>query len=585
MRRLMVPTLMLLLAAAARGQAERPDSLDQEVRLGDVGEGEDIPAGDLLAPDSGRATRLLEFRSRVAVRTDLPEGYASGAFAGLPFSSYQRLRVFPTGSVSAGVLLEKDPGERRLSDFAAGHIAFRSGEGLIRAAVLGDYLVETGQGLSLWKGIDVGRGADVAGPVARTGRGVVPYLSAGEDAFFRGAAVTLGLGAWRLQGFVSHRSLDATMEGDVVTGLSSGGFHRTASEESKRGVLGERLAGATLDARFGGGSRAGLSVYRGSFSRQLRIGNGPRFSGDHVTVLSADVRFVDGPWALFGEMAYGNGAAAVSAGCVVRPARTLDVVVAVRSYPYEFYSLHGNAFAARSGMSDERGIYCAVRYAPARRFGVTAYWEMYQFPGGSGRDRFSSGGSARMLEVAADPVERCRLSLRYTERESGGAYAVRDGEGLLAERPATDARRAARCDAEYRSADGVRFRARWELVQYAPAGERGAERGAMVFADLAGKLGEALRWGLRLAFYQASSYDARIVLYEPDLEGVTTMPALVGEGVRWSCLARWAPVRAAAISAKYAVQLRDDVRRIGSGPDRLGGNKDGKVSVQLDLEL
>jgi hypothetical protein len=70
---------------------------------------------------------------------------------------------------------------------------------------------------------------------------------------------------------------------------------------------------------------------------------------------------------------------------------------------------------------------------------------------------------------------------------------------------------------------------------------------------------------------------------EPGLEGVTSSTVLSGKGLRWSALLRWSIRANAALSARYAIGFRDDLRRIGSGADRLPGNRDGVWELQADV--
>ena len=110
--------------------------------------------------------------------------------------------------VRAGFVLEKDAGElfftdkvsdtikallgknySRGFDFVGFHL-YAKDLGIVKAAVLGDYQLAFGQGLTLWSGMSFGK-AGAGSSVMKQGRGITPKGSASEYAFMRGAAVTL----------------------------------------------------------------------------------------------------------------------------------------------------------------------------------------------------------------------------------------------------------------------------------------------------------------------------------------------------------------------------------------------------------
>ena len=59
-----------------------------------------------------------------------------------------------------------------------------------------DYLLEFGQGLTLWSPYAFSKGADAVYPVRRTDRILRPYTSSTENNFFRGGAAAILFGAF-----------------------------------------------------------------------------------------------------------------------------------------------------------------------------------------------------------------------------------------------------------------------------------------------------------------------------------------------------------------------------------------------------
>src|SRR3546814_1029555 len=74
-------------------------------------------------------------------------------------------------------------------DFYSAHLLLKPSRGVFKKIVLGDYLLQFGQGLVLWNGFSLGKGP-AALNIARQGRGIRAHSSAGESYFFRGLATT-----------------------------------------------------------------------------------------------------------------------------------------------------------------------------------------------------------------------------------------------------------------------------------------------------------------------------------------------------------------------------------------------------------
>ncbi len=145
-------------------------------------------------------------------------------------------------------------------------------------------------------------------------------------------------------------------------------------------------------------------------------------------------------------------------------------------------------------------------------------------------------------------------------------------------------RRTLRLTLDHRSRWGVRTRSRVELSGAWPGA--GGRSGGVLFSEQAsGGTGTALRYAVFVAFFRIASYDARIALSEPALEGETVSALLIGRGMRYGALLRWAPGAEAALSIRCAVRTRDDVRRLGTGPEELPGNSELTLELQADLTL
>ena len=174
--------------------------------------------------------------------------------------------------IRAGFVLKKDAGElfftdkvsdtiqallgknyRKGFDFFGFHL-YAKDLGIVKAAVLGDYQLAFGQGLTMWSGLSFGK-AGAGSSVMKQGRGIIPKGSASEYSFMRGTAVTLGGGPFRGTLFYSNRWIDANVSvfdtidnelAEFVSSLQETGYHRTIGELQDRHAIRQQVIGGHL---------------------------------------------------------------------------------------------------------------------------------------------------------------------------------------------------------------------------------------------------------------------------------------------------------------------------------------------------
>lgn len=550
------------------------------------------PSGWRAVWRDGRA----EVIQRATRRLDVGRGYTDDTtrttYRGSPARLYTRLRV-RTAHAGAALVLEKDPGEpmawgpgRGLYgyDHAAGHLAVRD-LGRLRLAVLGDYVVQAGQGLLLWRGAGFGKGRDAIGPAGRVGRGVAPYASSDENRFFRGAAATVAL-TRRLQvsGFASRRRLDASLgAADTrygVTSLAAAGLHRTPTEAAQRDALGETLVG-------------GLATWRGRRAQVGVAGYAHRYDADFLPSGRPDRAALPatpaGGASVFGSVAArrvtafgeaardGHGTLAGIAGLQLTDGRVLDAVVLVRHYPAAFLSMHGHAFGERNGATqNEQGVYAGMRLRPRRGWTLSAYADHYRFPWlrfGVGRP--STGRDVRVVaEHRPRAWVRWYLQVRaeHTEEDADVPAPVGTVVGLAATR-----RHSARLHGDYRFSPRLRLRARLDAVRARHGGDAW-QHGTLLYGGLRWAPAPWLQVDARALVFDAY---VRVYAYEHDLLYTFALPSFAGRGQRSYALLRLQPVSRLTIQLKYGVTRYEDIETTGSGLEETAGPRVREVRLQI----
>jgi hypothetical protein len=142
-----------------------------------------------------------------------------------------------------------------------------------------------------------------------------------------------------------------------------------------------------------------------------------------------------------------------------------------------------------------------------------------------------------------------------------------------------------RLNVEYQFNPNIQLRERIERVYVNESVTGIREKGLLVYHDIVVRSSERLWSNLRFVYFNSDSYDSRVYEYERDLEGVLSLPALYGRGIRWYAMMKYRLLDKLNLSMKYSGLIRDDVRRIGSGLDELQDNRDDRISFQMDIQF
>ncbi|MDI6766645.1 MAG: hypothetical protein QME52_07470 [Bacteroidota bacterium] len=543
-------------------------------------EDEDSPLLDFLLGDEGN--RKIEIRSRFIKRLESPVGIINGAYAGSAIKSYQRIKFRSGEHISGGLLMEKDAGERRFTDFTTGNIAF-SNIGPISKIILGDYYIESGQGVVLWRGYDIAKGANVILPTHRKGSGIRQYFSSGENEYFRGAAAHLKLDKFSPMVFYSNTPRSAYLDSSGnITSFYTSGYFRTTSERNKQNNVSERLFGARWFYEITKTNRVGFTFYNTIFSRSLYLQKGNRFADNSYSIYSIDYNYSIASVTLFGEWARSNQVIGGNSGLLFHVSEGFKIITHIRSYPYRFISLHGLAFGERT--FNEQGFYIGLQFQPLKYLKISTYSDVFYFPQPQNR-LFPSHGKDIFTQMELKPNPRLNILARYRNKISNEPQSQFNDFGFRSSVNGTERKQTIRLNVDYLITRGVKIRGRIDKLYLNEDVSKKREEGIVVFQDLSFNPNNVVSSNLRVAYFHSDSYQSGIYEYERDLDGVFTLPVLYGKGIRWYLLLKYKPFDALTISAKYSDHIRDDIKKIGSGLDQLPTNQDNRIGVQLDIRF
>ncbi len=538
----------------------------------------------------------VSFTSRTQRDLQPRAGFRDASFVGSSLKHYHRIIVTQPEQAEACLVLEKDAGERIADSHLAGYVAL-SNLAFLSHIIVGDFVVEAGQGLALWRGSAFGKGSEAVTVLKKTGLGAQPYRSVDEFNFLRGVAASsaIHVGEHSLVAtlFSSRRSLSASSDEHGVSSFYEEGLFRTESELRRRGSVVETMVGGRLQFLSSNDWRIGSTFYRTTFSKPIVANSLFEFAGRSATLIAVDGELNVG-WlspqllqlTLFGELARsGDHAIAGMIGSLFHFTRRVSVALGYREYSPRFASLHAAGFGERGETNNERGFYLGAEAQATHWLRITGYLDHFTFPWRTFFNPLPSAGRDLLVQADVSPFPKLEISTRYSDKKSENIEARLDAFGRDTRLPVDRLQQKLRLTATYTANKRLRLRGRIEHIFVDYDFLKRGERGMLLYYEMRYGVLPNLTAEARIIVFDTDSYDSRVYEFENDVRGVFSNPALYGKGRRWYLLARWKPTETIVLSAKYSETLFDGVKAIGSGLSEIQGEVDNRVALQLDVKF
>lgn len=526
-------------------------------------------------------------RSKIIIRsrltTDLQnrKGFLTNKFQGSKLKSYNRFLYSYSNILQVGALTEKDPGEKSFTDFYSYHLQIKN-LGLLNNLVLGDYLLEFGQGLAMWSPFGFSKGADAIFPVKKRARYVRPYTSSLEYRFFRGAASTSRLDNLSITAFYSDKSFDASIDSitGLITSFGQTGYHRFGSELNRKNSTDVKTFGGVIDFKFIDKFYTGLLYYNSKFANKIAGKGLYDLSGDNFSYLSAFYDFNFDKINLFGEFSYNGTSVASINGFQFSAARNFIFTSAIRSYPRNYNNLFGFGFSERSGrINNELGIYTGIKWRlPVGT--LNFYFDIFKFPYKTNENSLSSEGNEILLDFVTKPLPKLETRLRY-KYENKEVTELANSNEIIVKR----LKQIIRTELLYEIFKNLRLRTRLEYNHFFIKDVMQKENGFLIFQEARYMPLKNLTTYARIIFFQTDSFNSAIYQYENDLLGVMPNLAMYGKGIRWYFILRYKASNFISISAKYSETYKPDAKSISSGDNEIIGNLDNRFGLQIDMNF
>lgn len=538
-----------------------------------------------------RYDQSLETKRGFEANTD-----PNNRFKGNDGDLYLRFRISKPGDFSIGFTLDKDAGEEIKwnattkqygFDFMSFHAQVMNKRKL-KNLIVGDYQTQFGQGLLLGGSFGYGKGSEAVMTVRRSNLGFLPYTSANEVGYKRGAAFTLELiKHFNISAFYSSAWRDATvnydtLENSAASSFQTTGFHRNNAELATRNSNREQHTGTIVNFQKGAWD-AGMIFTALQYSipvqREVNRYNQFSFSGSLLQQASAFVNYTFHNVTFFSEFAKTFTAGyGLTAGLLGSLTPKLDIALHYRNYQRDFYSPYSNAFSENSSPQNESGIYWGWKYRWNRKFFASGYVDFFQFPWLRFRSYMPSDGHEWLIRLNYQPARNTILFIQLRE-ESKVRNTSTESNLYLTD---TGVKRNYWLNCDYPLTDKIKMKTRAQFSTYDFNNLQTA--GMVILQDISVDLGK-LNLTARYALFDTDDYDNRQYVFERDVWLAYSLPAYSGQGVRNYLLAEYSVNKKLSLWFRYAHTRYTDRDEIGSGMDRITGNSKNDFRVQARIKL
>ncbi len=483
-----------------------------------------------------------------------------------------RYRGQLNSNLRMGFLLQKDAGEKNLSDFSSGFIEFKS-KGRVEKIIVGDFVNQWGQGLVQSGGFSLGKSFESIKATQKFHLGGLAYSSSTEYGFYRGINTTLKLSEYlRIQSFASLRNLDATTGTDslgqpFLRSRVEDGFHRTTSEISHKNAMQERTAGVNFvySARSFPLVLQLNSVFtHWSLPKPAGLGyKKAEWSGQTLRNYSVSFQYPFRNIRLVGEYAYaGKQRYSILQSGATSVSKKTDLSYLFRLYSSGYFSPTSNGLSENAENLNEIGLFLGHSYQINRQWRLSSFVDYFHFPGPKYQVSQSNTYGWEILS---------RLIWEKRHRARGfiqGKWTRKEEKDLLQ----------ISLDGHYVAIKSLDFHLRLMATQ------TGSEKGYLLLQDTKWDRG---KWGIqyRLVWVNSPSYDSRLYAYEPGVPSSFLLPAYFGKAWKTNLVIIYQGNREIQLALKWARINYTDRTEIGSSLDLIEGNQKTDITLQMIYKM
>ena len=539
-----------------------------------------------------RTQRIIEDQAGYFVPDS--EKTESNHYLGDPYKIYAKYQFKFSNKIQFGITAEKDAGEEFFRGSQPNGFDFYSAFlqvnniGIVKKIIIGDYLAQFGQGLTLYRGLSFGKSTDVTS-ILKSPSGIRKYSSSNELEYFRGGAITVGKNNWEVSAFYSNHDIDGSIKMDTsesveeyINSLYSVADHGTISGVNKKNAVNEQTFGTNLSYSFSKLKIGATGVYS-KYSTDIIPSNDKDkkfgFIGNDNYNIGADYQLSLNKFYFFGEYAVDkNLNSAFLTGVNIKVVEQIYLSTLYRNYSVGYVGLYSNGFAEGSSTNNESGVYTGIVYHPYKSVKISGYWDSYKFNWMKYRIYSPSNGFDYFLQAEYTPLRDFMIQA-YVRQEIKSQNISDQETGVQKISDINKIRY--RLHLAYKINGNITLKNRFETVTY-DDGINEKSQGYLLYQDIAYRPRKIPTvFYTRLAFFDTKDYDSRIYAYENDVLYSFSVPAYYGRGMRYYFMIKHTIIKNLDIWIRFAQTVYTDRNVIGSGLTEIQGNRKSEIKFQV----
>ncbi len=454
---------------------------------------------------------------------------------------------YASESCNAGLVVEKDRGERFYSQYGvaylSGYLQYKTQQKYFNQVIVGDYNLQFGEGLLFGSAYSMGKSYNSTA-LKKIGKEVIPHSSANEFLKLRGVVTRYQSNKTSIIGFVSAQNRSATINDDTSFGaLKQDGLFTSNNDLEKVNVLQERVLGVRVKSSYKlflfGGTFVFID-YNGILNKKESLSNQFDFRGRQFSSGSFDYQYNGKHAYSFGEASYHNGGFSVITNNLWVIGQN-EVIFSLRRYAIENDFLFSNPMSERSSAKNENAVYVGVKKPLRSNLLWNTYVDIYQYPWVTTTLRGVNYGKdlVSFLQYYPKPNWELQLRNKYEEKyENSGIRSV----GRIRLVSINEIGRA------------IRFKTSVEQQNVLGKSH-----------DRAFLFGENVKFYLRkwgvsfiagVVVYDSKTFDSGVYYYENDVRYAFTVPRFYGRGERLYFVATKRVLKHYSLSIKYGENIK-----------------------------
>lgn len=456
--------------------------------------------------------------------------------------------------------------------------------GFVKQLTVGQYRLRLGQGLIVNNGFSLGKQYMLSG-MNEGAANITGHASRSDGHHLQGAAITFNV-PFQLSLFWSYRNIDATLnkDGTVATLLTSG-YHRTETEMGKKNNTSELVTGGRIGWKHKGW-HIGLSGVYTWYDRDLNPSEKQLYRryypcGNAFVNVSTDYGYLSRRLTIQGETAMdGKGNIATLNMATALLPRDIRLTAVQRYYAYQYSAVLASSFSEGGQVRNESGIYLGVQLPLMRRLRLDLYSDYAYFPWA----RFYTELNEGLPTASTTWDNAATLTYDYRKWSFAMRYRLKSCERHNTEKTALLPRteQSARLSAT-RTTGIWTHRTQMDLRLASMDGK--TSRGYIASQMIAVKAGKVWSGSVSGAYFNATSNDTRLYLYERGMLESFSSASFSGEGFRLSGVVRADISRRLMLLAKIGFTNYLDRATISTGDREIPRAYQTDLDVQVRLRI